>query len=174
MKRANVGIEQEAHDRELRVRRGTARDIPTIVRLVRELAKYEHLLRDLRLDRRRLGRDGFGRRKYFEALMCEREGRAVGYAIYYFTYSTFTCRPALFIEDLFVRRAERGQGAGKALMIALARVALRRGCQQMEWIVLDWNAPSIAFYRRLGARLDKTWVLTRLVGARLRRLARQP
>jgi GNAT superfamily N-acetyltransferase len=174
MKRANVGIAQMPSNRGLRVRRGTARDIPVILRLIRELAKYERLLRDLRLDTRRLGRDGFGRRKYFEALMCERGGRVVGYAVYYFTYSTFTCRPALFIEDLFVLPAERGQGAGKALMIALARMALRRGCQQMEWIVLDWNAPSIAFYRRLGARLDKTWVLTRLVGSRLRRLARQP
>jgi GNAT superfamily N-acetyltransferase len=169
MKRAKVTVRGQP----LRIRRGTVRDIPAIARLIRELAKYERLIRYLRLDRRRLRRDGFGRRRYFEILICERGERAVGYAIYYFAYSSFTCGPVLFVEDLFVLPQERGQGAGKALMIALARVAVRRGCEQMEWIVLDWNTPSIAFYRRLGARLDRTWVLTRLVGTRLRRLARQ-
>jgi GNAT superfamily N-acetyltransferase len=171
MKRAKAG--RMARDQRLRIRRGTVRDVPTIARLIRELAKYERLIRDLHLDPRRLRRDGFGRRRYFEILICERGERAVGYAIYYFSYSSFTCGPVLFIEDLFVLPEARGQGAGKALMVALARVALRRGCKQMEWIVLDWNAPSIAFYRHLGARLDRGWVLTRLVGARLRRLARQ-
>jgi GNAT superfamily N-acetyltransferase len=142
-------------------------------RRIRELAKYERLVRELRLDVRRLGRHGFGRRRYFEALLCERAGRTLGYALYYFAYSSFTCSPVLFIEDIFVLPEARGQGAGKALMTALAQVAVRRGCEQMDWIVLDWNRPSIAFYRGLGARLDRTWVLTRLVGARLRRLARR-
>jgi GNAT superfamily N-acetyltransferase len=172
MKHAKVGVQRMARQERLRIRRGTVRDIPEIARLIRELAKYERLIRYVRLDQRRLRRDGFGRRKYFEILIGERGERAVAYAIYYFAYSSFTCGPVLFIEDLFVLPEERGQGVGKALMMALARVAIRRGCEQMEWIVLDWNAPSIAFYRRLGARLDRTWVLTRLVGTRLRRLAR--
>jgi GNAT superfamily N-acetyltransferase len=155
----------------LRIRRGTARDVPEILRLIRALAKYERLTPCLKLDAKRLRRDGFGRRRYFEALICARGKRAVGYAIYYFMYSTFTCGPVLFIEDIFVEPEERGKGAGKAMMKELAQIAVRRGCTQMEWIVLDWNAPSIAFYRRLGARLDKEWVLTRLTGADLRRLA---
>lgn len=153
------------------IRPGTARDVPAILGLIRVLAKYERLTRYLRLNAKRLRRDGFGRRRYFDSLICTRSGRPVGYAIYYFAYSSFTCSPVLFIEDIFVLREERGRGAGKAMMSALARVAVRRGCHQMEWIVLDWNAPSISFYRSLGARLDKSWVLTRLTGARLRRLA---
>lgn len=156
----------------LRIRRGTAHDVSTILSLIRELAKYERLARHIRLDAKRLRRDGFGRRRCFESLICTRAGRPIGYAIYYFAYSTFSCEPVLFVEDIFVVPEERGRGAGKALMTDLARIAVRRGSGQMEWLVLDWNAPSIAFYKRLGARLDKTWVLTRLTGANLRRLAR--
>jgi GNAT superfamily N-acetyltransferase len=164
-------LKQTAKAQGLRIRRGMARDIPKIVSLLRELAKYERLTPDLRISARRLRAHGFGRRRYFEALICERGGQVVGYAIYYFAYSSFTCRPVLFIEDIFVLPEERGRGAGKAMMGTLARAATRAGCEQMEWIVLDWNAPSIKFYEQLGARLDKAWVLTRLTGTRLRRLA---
>jgi GNAT superfamily N-acetyltransferase len=139
--------------------------------MIRGLARYERLTRHCRVDAKRLRRDGFGRHRHFGTQICTRGGRPVGYAIYYFAYSTFTCAPVLFIEDIFVEPDERGKGTGKALMAALARIAVRKGCGQMEWIVLDWNAPSIEFYRRLGARLDKTWILTRLTGANLRRLA---
>jgi GNAT superfamily N-acetyltransferase len=139
--------------------------------MIRGLAKYERLTRYCRIDAKRLRRDGFGRHRYFETQICTRGGRPIGYAIYYFAYSTFKCAPVLFIEDIFVEAEERGKGSGKALMAALARIAVRKGCGQMEWIVLDWNAPSIEFYHRLGARLDKSWVLTRLTGANLRRLA---
>jgi GNAT superfamily N-acetyltransferase len=156
---------------QVRVRPGTARDVPAILSLIRGLAEYERLTHHLELDAKRLRRDGFGRRRYFDSLVCTRAGRPIGCAVYYYAYSTFTCSPVLFIEDIFVLPGERGSGAGKAMMKALARVAVRRGCRQMEWIVLDWNTPSIKFYRKLGARLDKTWVLTRLTDARLRRLA---
>ncbi len=159
-------------DTTLRIRHGTARDVPEILRLIRALAKYERLTRYLRLNAKRLLRDGFGRRRYFESLICTLGGRPIGYAIYYFTYSSFTCSPVLFIEDIFVLPEDRGRGAGKGMMSALARIAVRMGCHQMEWIVLDWNSSSIEFYRRLGARLDKSWVLTRLTDANLRRLAR--
>jgi GNAT superfamily N-acetyltransferase len=120
----------------------------------------------------RIRRHGFGPRPYFEALICRRAGRPVGFALYFFTYSTFLGRPSLYLEDLFVLPEERGQGAGKALLRALARAALRKGCGRMDWMVLDWNHPSIRFYRRLGARLRREWVLTRLTGDPLRRLAR--
>jgi len=155
----------------LQIRRGTARDIPTIISLIRELAKYERLSSHLHLDGKRLRRNGFGRRRYFESLICTRAGQTVGYAVYYFAYSTFTCGPVLFVEDILVLPEERGKGAGKAMMKELARIAIREGCDQMEWLVLDWNTPSIRFYEDLGARLDKMWVLTRLTGAKLHRLA---
>lgn len=154
----------------LRIRPGTSRDVPAILKLIRGLAKYERLTRDCRTNASRLRRHGFGRRRFFETLLFTRAGRPIGVAIYYFAYSTFTCRPVLFIEDIFVLPEQRGHGAGRALMTALARVAVQKGCEQMEWIVLDWNVPAIRFYRRLGARLDRTWVLTRLTSPHLRRL----
>jgi GNAT superfamily N-acetyltransferase len=154
-----------------RVRPGTPGDIPAIVSLIRGLAKYERLSRYCRTNARRLRRDGFGRHRYFEVLICTSAGRTIGFAVYYFAYSTFASTPVLFIEDIFVEPNERGNGVGTALMKALARVAVRKRCSQMEWIVLDWNARAIQFYRRLGARLDRTWVLTRLTGPNIRRLA---
>jgi GNAT superfamily N-acetyltransferase len=156
----------------LRIRPAVSRDTRAVLALIRGLAKYERLLREYRADAKRFRRHGFGRRRYFETLICTQAGRPVGFALYYFTYSTFACRPILFIEDLFVLPHQRGKGAGKALMSALARVAIRKRCGQMAWNVLHWNAPAIKFYRRLGARLDKTWLLTRLADAPLRRLAR--
>ena len=117
-------------------------------------------------------RHGFGRRPYFETLICRRGRRPVGFALYFFTYSTFLGRPSLYLEDLFVLPEERGRGAGRALLRALGKVAMARGCGRMEWTVLDWNAPAIRFYRRIGARLHREWIHTRLTGAPLRRLAR--
>ena len=119
----------------------------------------------------RIRRHGFGRRRYFEALVCRRGRTPIGLALYYFTYSTFLGRPTLYLEDLFVLPAERGNGAGRALLRALAKIAVRRGCGRMEWAVLDWNTPSIRFYQKLGAKLRREWILTRLAGAPLRRLA---
>jgi GNAT superfamily N-acetyltransferase len=159
--------------RPLRVRPGTRRDVPTIVRLIRGLAAYERLARECEATLGRIRRDGFGPRRYFETLICERDGDAIGFALYFFTYSTFMARPTLYLEDLFVLPVERGKGAGRALLEALARVAVRRGCGRMEWTVLDWNTPSIEFYEALGARLRREWILTRLTGASLRRLARR-
>jgi len=120
----------------------------------------------------RIRRHGFGRRRYFEALICRRGRVPIGLALYYFTYSTFLGRPTLYLEDLFVLPEARGDGAGQALLRALAAIAVRRGCGRMEWTVLDWNTPSIRFYRKLGASLRREWILTRLTGAPLRRLAR--
>ena len=120
----------------------------------------------------RIRRHGFGPRRYFETLICRRGKVPVGLALYYFTYSTFLGRPTLYLEDLFVLPKERGNGAGKALLRELAKIAVHRGCGRMEWTVLDWNTPSIRFYEKLGARLRKEWVLTRLTGVPLRRLAR--
>ena len=155
----------------LTIRRGTRRDVPTILALIRGLADYERLLHECVATAAGIRRDGFGRARYFETLICRRAGRPVGFALYFFTYSTFLARPTLYLEDLFVLPGERGRGAGVALLRALARIALRRRCGRMEWAVLDWNRPAMRFYRALGAGFRKEWVLTRLTGAPLARLA---
>jgi GNAT superfamily N-acetyltransferase len=155
----------------LRVRRGTVRDIPTILSLIRGLAEYERLRHEAQATGAALRRHGFGRRPYFQTLICTRGRTAVGFALYFFTYSTFMARPSLYLEDLFVLPEERGRGAGRALLRALAKIAVRRGCGRMEWTVLDWNAPAIGFYEGLGAQLKREWILTRLTGEPLRRLA---
>jgi GNAT superfamily N-acetyltransferase len=154
------------------IRRGTARDVPTILALIRGLARYERLARQMKATARNLRRDGFGGRRYFETLICRRGGKPIGFALYFFTYSTFMGKPTLYLEDLFVVPAARGEGAGRALLAALARVAVRRGCGRMEWAVLDWNRSAIRFYQRLGAQLRNEWILTRVTGPALRRLAR--
>jgi GNAT superfamily N-acetyltransferase len=156
----------------LSIRRGTRRDVPTIVALIRGLAEYERLVHEVEITPAQARRHGFGRRPYFETLICRRGRRPVGFALYFFTYSTFLGRPSLYLEDLFVLPEERGRGAGRALLRALGKIATARGCGRMEWTVLDWNAPAIRFYRRIGARLHKEWIHTRLTGAPLRRLAR--
>ena len=153
------------------IRRATPRDAPTIFRLLRGLAEYERLTHEMVATRAQIRRHGFGRRRYFEALICRRGRTDIGLAVYYFTFSTFLGRPVLYLEDLFVLPDERGQGAGRALLAEVARVAVRRGCGRMEWTVLHWNAPSIRFYKRLGARLRKEWIRTDLAGPALRRLA---
>jgi len=157
----------------LSIRRATRRDAPIIFGLIRGLAEYERLAHEMVATTAQIRRHGFGRRRYFDALICRRGRAAIGFALYFFTYSTFLGRPTLYLEDLFVRPEERGRGAGRALLAELARIALRRGCGRMEWAVLDWNTPSIRFYRKLGAKLRRQWILTRLTGAPLSRLARR-
>src|SRR5882672_2708593 len=154
----------------LSIRRGTQRDVLVILRLIRGLAEYERLAHEMVATASQIRRHGFGRRRYFETLICRRGGTPVGFALYFFTYSTFLGRPTLYLEDLFVLPEERGRGAGRALLAELARIARRRGCGRMEWAVLDWNKSSIRFYKRLGAKLRRDWILTRLSGPALRRL----
>jgi GNAT superfamily N-acetyltransferase len=156
----------------LTIRAGARRDARAIVTLIRELARYERLLHEVRITPAMVRRHGFGPRAYFQTLICRREGKPVGLALYFFTYSSFMGKPVLWLEDLVVLPDERGRGAGKALLRALASIAVTRGCGRMEWSVLDWNAPAIRFYRRIGARLDPEWIITRLKGAPLKRLAR--
>jgi GNAT superfamily N-acetyltransferase len=153
----------------LTIRPGRPRDAAAITALIHGLADYERLPRSTTVAAIR--RHGFGRRRHFETLICRLGGRPIGLALYTFTYSTFLARPTLWLEDLFVVPEARGRGAGLALLRALARVAVRRGCGRMEWSVLDWNRPAIRFYRALGAGLKREWILTRLTGEPLARLA---
>jgi GNAT superfamily N-acetyltransferase len=156
----------------LSIRFGTGRDIPMILKMIRGLAEYEHLAHEVKATGARLRRDGSGRRPYFRTLICNRGRKIVGFALYFYTYSTFAARPSLYIEDLFVLPEERGKGAGKALLRALARIALRKGCGRMEWVVLRENDPAMRFYKRIGAKLHEEWIVTRLGGAALRGLAK--
>src|SRR5262249_14475720 len=167
------GGSTENHAMTLSIRRGTRRDVPVILRLIRGLAEYERLAHQAVATASQIRRHGFGPRRYFETIIFRRSRAPIGFALYFFTYSTFMGRPTLYLEDLFVLPEERGRGAGRALLGELARIAQRRGCGRMEWAVLDWNTPSIRFYQKLGAKLRRQWILTRLTGAPLRRLARR-
>jgi GNAT superfamily N-acetyltransferase len=152
-------------------RPAAATDLPLIAALIRELAEYERLADEVRLDEAVLGRYLFGARPMAEVLIGEVDGSACGFALFFHNFSTFEGRPGIYLEDLFVREIARGRGLGKALFAALARLAQERDCARLEWAVLDWNAPSIAFYRKLGARSLDEWTGMRLSGAELRQLA---
>ncbi len=144
------------------IRPATPNDVPELLRLIRELAVYEKLADMAVGTQARMHESLFGARPAAEALVSERGGRTVGFAIYFTTFSTFLCKPGLYLEDLFVEPAHRGSGIGKALLRRLASLAVERGCGRFEWRVLDWNEPSIRFYESLGAKLMPEWVLVRM------------
>ena len=155
------------------IRAARADDVPEILRLIRELAEYEKLAHMAVGTPAMLHEALFGARAACEALIAERGGRAVGFALYFTTFSTFLCKPGLYLEDLFVEPAHRGAGIGKALLGELARLAAGRGCGRLEWRVLDWNEPSIRFYESLGASLMKEWILVRMTRPEFEALAGQ-
>ncbi len=153
------------------IRPATAADADTLLGLIDALADYEHLPRPDAEARGRLVDHAFGEKPFFRAVLIESEGRPVGYAVYFFTYSTFLARPSLYLEDIFVLPEDREHGCGTALMRHLARVALDAGCGRMEWQVLDWNEPAIRFYERLGARRLQEWLPYRMTREELESLA---
>jgi GNAT superfamily N-acetyltransferase len=153
------------------IRSATAADTPVISRLIRALAEYERLADQVVFDETRLREHLFGQRPYAEVLLAEDSGRAVGYALFFHTFSTFLGRPGIYLEDLFVEPDHRGRGHGKALLASVARVAVERGCGRVEWAVLDWNKPSIRFYDSLGAGPASGWIPYRLTGDALLALA---
>lgn len=142
-------------------------DIPTIVYLIRELAEYEKLLDQVVLDPVELYDHLFGAQPYAECLIAESNGQPIGFALYFFNYSTFLGRPGIYLEDLFVLPEYRGQGHGKALLKAVAKRAVEMDCGRMEWSVLNWNTPAIDFYRSLGAVPMDEWTVYRLTGSAL-------
>jgi len=155
----------------LHLRDATPDDLPTILSFVRALAEYEKLLDDVVATEDDFARGLFTESRRAEALIAERDGAPVGLALWYYTFSTFQGRPGLYLEDVFVEPAHRNKGIGRAIFGDLARRALAAGCGRMEWSVLDWNAPSIAFYRSLGARPRQGWTLQQLTGPALDALA---
>ena len=153
------------------IRPATPGDLATIERFIRALAEYEKLAHEVRFDSAVLARHLFGDRPMAEVLIAEADGAAVGFALFFHNFSTFEGRPGIYLEDLFVLPEARGGGHGRALLAALAKAAVERGCARLDWQVLDWNEPSKAFYRSLGARHGAGWEPFRLEGAALAQLA---
>jgi GNAT superfamily N-acetyltransferase len=138
---------------------------------VRALAEYEKLLHEARASEADFARALFGTPPRCHALFAERDGQAVGFALWFYNFSTFAGRHGLYVEDVFVLPAHRGAGIGKAIFRELARRAVAQGCARMEWSVLDWNAPAVGFYRSIGARGMDEWTVQRLTGGALQALA---
>ncbi len=158
---------------ELRLRDAMPADIPLVARFVRALADYEKLLAEAVATEDDVRRLLFGDPPRAWALLAEWQGEPVGFALWYYSVSTFLGRPSLYVEDVFVEPAHRNKGIGRIIFAELARRAVAEGCGRMEWSVLDWNAPSIAFYRSIGARPREGWTLQRLSGEALADLAKQ-
>jgi GNAT superfamily N-acetyltransferase len=151
----------------------TVADVPLILRLITALAEYEKLADQVVATEDMLRASLFGPHPAAHVVIARVGGEPAGFALWFYNYSTFLAKPGLYLEDLFVLPAFRGQGVGKALLVHLARVAVERGCGRMEWSVLDWNAPAIGFYRKLGAAVMADWRLCRLTGDTLHALAVQ-
>lgn len=156
---------------DLVIRRATIADCETILAFIRELAEYERLAHEVVADVPALEATLFGAHPAAEVLIAEVAHTAVGFALFFQSYSTFLGKPGLYLEDLFVRPAARGHGVGRALMAALARLCVQRNYGRFEWSVLDWNEPALKFYALLGARPQSEWTVQRLTGAPLATLA---
>lgn len=155
------------------IRPALAADAALIATLIRELAEYEKLLHECHVTAEAIAQSLFGSKPQAECVIAERNGTAVGFALFFHNYSTFLAKPGLYLEDLFVRPEARGHGVGKALLAHLAQLAVARGCGRFEWSVLDWNAPAIAFYQSLGAKAQDEWTIYRVTGEALTKLAAQ-
>src|SRR4051812_30879988 len=158
---------------DLVIRFALPADVGSILAFIQELAEYERLADEVIADEQTLKTTLFGVRPAAEVLIAELAGEPVGFALFFQSYSTFLGKPGLYLEDLFVRPAARGRGVGRALMSALARVAMQRNYGRFEWSVLDWNEPALKFYASLGARPQSEWTVQRLTGAPLAALAEQ-
>jgi GNAT superfamily N-acetyltransferase len=148
----------------------TQSDVPLILEMIQGLADYEKLAHKVVATEAQLHKTLFGERPYAEVLLAYDGDEAAGFALYFMNYSTFLARPGIWLEDLFVKPHLRGKGIGFALLRHLAAIARERECGRMEWSVLDWNAPSIEFYKKLGAVPMDEWTMFRLTGEALQNL----
>jgi GNAT superfamily N-acetyltransferase len=156
---------------EARIREANEGDVPLILSLIRELAEYEKLSDEVVATEDGLRDSLFGERRYAEVLIAEHDGAPAGFALFFHSFSTFLGKPGIYLEDLYVKPAFRGSGIGKKLLVHLASLAKRRGCGRLEWWVLDWNEPSIGFYKKLGAVPMDDWTVYRVSGSALEDLA---
>ncbi len=153
------------------IRAATESDVPLILQFIRALAEYERLAHKVVATEELLRASLFGNPRFAEVIVGEEDGAAVGFALFFHNYSTFLAQPGIYLEDLFVKPEARGRGYGKALLARLAQLARERGCGRVEWAVLDWNTPSIDFYKSLGALPMDDWTVFRLTGDALETLA---
>lgn len=149
----------------------TPADVPRILAFIRDLALYEKAPKEVTATEEGLLRDGFGPNPFYFCLMAEQDGEPAGFALFFFNYSTWKGCPGVYLEDLFVEPRFRGTGIGKALLQRVAAFAVERGCQRLQWEVLDWNTPAIDFYRAMGADFLDEWRNVRVSGEALLRLA---
>lgn len=168
------GMADDADDAPATLRPAEPRDAADLHRLIVALADFEHLAHLVRATPETIAVQLFGARPAAEAVVAERAGRVVGFALFFANFSTFLARPGLYLEDLFVEPGERGRGTGKALLVHLARLAVARGCGRFEWSVLDWNASAIAFYETMGATVMPDWRICRVAGDALATLGAAP
>jgi GNAT superfamily N-acetyltransferase len=150
----------------------TPADIPTLHRLMRDFATFEKLQHRFKITEAELHAALFGGKPVLDSLLAEADGAVVGFALWYFTFGTFSGRDSLFVEDIYVEQAHRGHGVGLALFRHMARIALELQCIDMAWNVLDWNTPAIEFYRRIGARQIRGWIPQQISGDALAALAK--
>lgn len=155
----------------LEVRAACPSDVATILRFIHGLAEYERAPDAVEATEESVRQTIFGDGATVHAVIAELEGKPIGFAVYFFNYSTWQGRNGLYLEDLYVMPEHRGMGAGKALLKRLARIALEKGCGRFEWSVLDWNEPSIRVYESIGAKPQTEWVRYRLEGESLRSFA---
>lgn len=148
-------------------------DVPVVADLIRQLARFEKLEHEVVLTEELLKAGLFGARPYAEAVLAEEDGGAIGFALFFQSFSTFLARPGIYLEDLFVLPDHRGRGVGRALLAHLAQIAVERECGRLEWAVLNWNHEAIRFYERLGARPNSEWTVYRLTGEALRSHGRE-
>lgn len=158
-------------DPDLSIAPATPDDVPIILGFIRLLADYEKLPGEVKATEASLADTLFGERRYAEVLIARHRGEPAGFALYFHNYSTWLAKPGIYLEDLFVLPELRGKGIGKAMLVALAKVARDRGCGRMEWSVLDWNEPSIQFYKSLGAVPMDGWTVYRMTEAAIAKLA---
>ena len=156
---------------QFRIERATERDVSIILKLITALAEYERLGREVVATEARLLESLFGPRPDAEVILAYAGREPVGFAVWFYTYSTFLGRAGLYLEGLFVLPAWRGRGLGRQLLAHLAGLAVARGCGRMEWSVLNWNKLAIGFYNKIGARAMDEWTVCRLTGEALRNLA---
>jgi GNAT superfamily N-acetyltransferase len=153
------------------IREAVREDVGLILEFIRALAVFEREPDAVTATEADLLRDGFGDAPYFHCLIAEHGGKPAGFAFYFFNYSTWTGRPGLYLEDLFVHTEFRGLGIGKALLARVAAIAVEKSCPRLQWEVLDWNTPAVDFYAGLGASFLDEWRNVRMTGEALQKLA---
>ena len=155
----------------LKIRKATEADVGVILQFIRDLAIYEKAEHEVKTDEAKILQTIFSEEAVAKAIICELDTKAIGFAVYFYSYSTWLGKKGLYLEDLYVNPEQRGLGAGKALFERLAQIAVENDCARFEWRVLDWNEPAIQFYEKMGAVAQSEWIGYRLEGDGLNKLA---